>query len=325
MHRLALCVVVLTASSCVLASPDFDEGSAATATLSDSDATGSDASTSATSSATAASGATSSDAGSSGETSTTGDATTSTSESTTTGSTASTTTTDPTTTDSDSDSGAVGCGDGDLVDGEECDDGNLVGGDGCSALCHIEPTGISLSGLGFSMKGGMDAGNGQNVGGWCPDEDVMGWIAGDRDAQSDNWLCRPSFGCRTLTLGADLSVSSVASASFGPFDGGCFKPENHWERACGPDEVLVGFRGRAGTLIDQLVVRCAEVVITEDANGFSITRGEVKELPAIGGDGGNAFGPIDCPIESIAVSIDLNIGSWINSVQMTCKNLALEY
>src|SRR5690606_17924296 len=69
-----------------------------------------------------------------------------------------------------------------------------------------------------------------------------------------------------------------------------------WDRTCPAGSALIGFRGRAGALIDQLTLTCAPLVITAAMDGtWSIAAGAPVDLPAVGDNGGAPFPQTNCP------------------------------
>lgn len=215
------------------------------------------------------------------------------------------------------------CGDGNLDRGEECDDGNLAAGDGCSPLCHWPPTGIDLGAASETeTKGGPVMGSKVAM---IDCDEVLNRVAGSLDMNSNDWVCLPSFGCADVTLAADLSVELVSADEFGPYSIPGPSPYMPWERECPAGHAIVGFRGKAGTIIDQPQFRCAPIEISEDADGFSIATGTVLELAPAGPDGGTPFGPLDCPANNVATGAVMDYGQWIFSLRLTCRPLELVF
>jgi hypothetical protein len=70
---------------------------------------------------------------------------------------------------------------------------------------------------------------------------------------------------------------------------------------CPPNQVVVGFVGRSGNLIDSLVFSCAPLVISGSSPNFTLSIGPTTDTSAIGGPGGTPFAPLACPADTIAV------------------------
>ena len=63
---------------------------------------------------------------------------------------------------------------------------------------------------------------------------------------------------------------------------------------CPENQMVVGFGGRAASLVDQLVLRCAPLEIMELPDEFVGFMGTVTELAPVGGNGGIPFKAMDC-------------------------------
>ncbi|MEZ4380091.1 MAG: hypothetical protein R3A79_01995 [Nannocystaceae bacterium] len=309
-------VALALGASCILESPDFDDTatSASTSTQSASLTDTTDATD-----ATDATSTTSTTSATEATTSTTASASATTDASATeTGSSTGDATADPSASDSDATSGGPACGDGALDEGEACDDGNTDDGDGCSALCHVPPTGVGFGDDAFTPQ----IGSGLYDDTATCSQVIRGW-AGRLD--NNEWICRPRLGCATVVVNDDLSVSTPMADPTPAIGLACFEPSMAWTRPCDDGMALVGARGRIGSLVDQLRPRCAPIVISEGPDGFAVATGEVVELPAVGGDGGDPFGPVDCPQDFVAVAVKIHAGSWLESFSIECKRLTLTY
>ena len=99
-----------------------------------------------------------------------------------------------------------------------------------------------------------------------------------------------------------------------------------WNRDCDPDEVIVGFAGRADDDIDQLVFVCAELLVLEAIDGgFSLGLGPPENLGAIGGLGGQPFMQTACPIGQVATVQRIRAGMTIDAFGLGCSAVALTY
>ncbi len=76
---------------------------------------------------------------------------------------------------------------------------------------------------------------------------------------------------------------------------------------CATDGTLEGEE----TLLD-------EEMVGETSDAIMVNTANTQNLPAGGGNGGDAFGPILCPEGSVVTGITVNSGTWINNVQLKC-------
>jgi len=194
---------------------------------------------------------------------------------------------------------AARCGDAFVQVGvDECDDGNPVNADACSLLCHLSPTAVDLApGMSTAAFGGQ---GGVAFDDSCPPGQALVGFSGKLDGQ--NWHGNAAGRCGTLTIEAvdDKPVVKVSPAEKLPLHGAANQTGQTWDRMCPPDQVIVGFSGRAGALINQLTFRCAPLALAEDATGFSVAIGAPAALMPIGGDGGTPFPQTDCPAGQVA-------------------------
>ena len=91
-----------------------------------------------------------------------------------------------------------------------------------------------------------------------------------------------------------------------------------WTRVCGFEEIVVGFTGNSGVLVDDLTFECARLQIGPSMAGYPLTLGTVNVLPTIGGGGGAPFAPSRCPAGQIAVQADIRAGADIDALGLSC-------
>src|SRR5262245_29129771 len=70
---------------------------------------------------------------------------------------------------------------------------------------------------------------------------------------------------------------------------------------CPTNQVVVGFTGRSGGVIDALSFVCAPLVISGVSPTFTLSIGGTSVTGAIGGPGGSPFAQINCPAGRVAV------------------------
>lgn len=92
-------------------------------------------------------------------------------------------------------------------------------------------------------------------------------------------------------------------------------------RLCPQDNVVVGFEGRSGALFDELVLRCAPLLVAE----HTIALGEPILLEPIGNPGGSAFELTECTGSAVAAGVQTSSDHWIVGFGLTCANVTLTW
>ena len=83
-------------------------------------------------------------------------------------------------------------------------------------------------------------------------------------------------------------------------------------RSCGSGKVLTGLYGRQGFLVDAFGILCRPV----NANG---TLGSESAVGSLAGGGGGTSASASCPSGSVAVSLTMRAGTYVNYVALFCK------
>jgi hypothetical protein len=109
-----------------------------------------------------------------------------------------------------------------------------------------------------------------------------------------------------VSPGASLPLRGVLAGTF------------PWARTCGPDQVISGFVGRSGLLVDQLTFSCVPILV-DAQDGTTLSLGSVTVLQPIGGSGGNAFAQTDCPAGEVATVARLRAGDGIDAFGLACS------
>ncbi len=91
-----------------------------------------------------------------------------------------------------------------------------------------------------------------------------------------------------------------------------------WTRACPQDQVITGFVGRSGTLVDQLTFRCSPLLV-DPTNGTALALGTATALAPIGGNGGQPFAQTDCATGKVATVARLRAGDGIDAFGLACS------
>jgi hypothetical protein len=98
-----------------------------------------------------------------------------------------------------------------------------------------------------------------------------------------------------------------------------------WISECPENEMMVGFAGRAGMLVDNVQIACAAFDVVETTEGFALVAGEPHLLDAVGGQGGEAFEPLLCESGSVATVVDMRAGESIDALGVACQRLELTF
>jgi hypothetical protein len=96
-----------------------------------------------------------------------------------------------------------------------------------------------------------------------------------------------------------------------------------WTRTCPANQVMVGFTGRSGSFMDQLVFDCAPLTAASAAPGANLTPGTAAPLPAIGGTGGMPFAQINCPAGQVASGSLVRTGDFMDAVSLICSRATI--
>jgi hypothetical protein len=96
-----------------------------------------------------------------------------------------------------------------------------------------------------------------------------------------------------------------------------------WSRPCPADQVVVGFSGRAGALVDALTFDCAPLVVSGTPGAYTLATGAVTALAQVGGNGGNPFALTSCPAGQVATMCRPRAGDGIDAFGMACSAVSL--
>ncbi len=122
--------------------------------------------------------------------------------------------------------------------------------------------------------------------------------------------------CGKVDLVSGPSVKITAGMTYALH--GKYGSSTTWTRDCPSNQVIVGFRGRGGGLVDQLTFRCASLKVASGRAGYTVTMGATTDLAAIGGTGGSAFAQTDCPSGQVANTSRIRAGDGIDGFGLGC-------
>ncbi|MEE2755518.1 MAG: hypothetical protein VYA30_02600 [Myxococcota bacterium] len=152
----------------------------------------------------------------------------------------------------------------------------------------------------------------------CPDGQALIGIAGEiRNGAQYIGRLRGLCGVVSIEPGNPVSIDTMAGADLplrGAFGGG-----GNFGVTCQAGSAVVGFSGRAGRLIDQLIVHCGALSL----NGDSVRAIGNLPLPPVGGNGGNAVPLVSCPNGQTAAGVVIRAGDGIDGFGLLCSPLLL--
>lgn len=195
--------------------------------------------------------------------------------------------------------GAISCDDTDAGTIETC-----FPRKGCVHLSFPQATATALVG---SDAGGTlypDA---------CPAGEVMIGIEGETGASFE----KIGVVCGKVELSSDLTVTIAAGTKLpqrGTNTGAAVS------RTCPANQMVVGFSGRASAVVDQLILRCAPLVMAGADAGGNITPelGAITTVPQAGGDGGVAVPDTDCENGGVAPGANIRASAAIDAFGLRC-------
>jgi len=174
---------------------------------------------------------------------------------------------------------------------------------------------VFVSGVAQNSMISGNAGGGVRFDDVCPAGQVMiGFDGGIRGGST--YLGVLSVVCGRL--GETVNGLTINNGMAFPLRGGDGNGGGIAQR-CRAGEVVVGYGGRAGRLVDQLYLSCAPVV----QNGDRVLTGPAQALAPAGGQGGEPFAPVNCPIDTLAVGGIIRAGDGIDAVGLICAPITI--
>lgn len=146
----------------------------------------------------------------------------------------------------------------------------------------------------------------------CPDGQAVIGV----DARIAGSLEAVRLRCGQLTLGADGRSVQVSRAGETPLRGRARGRSGKVD--CPPNEVVVGFGGRSGQLIDQLRLECAALKIRGRGQAGPE---RARFVGQVGTSGGRPFPDRSCPPNSVATAADIRAGNSVDAFALTCSRV----
>jgi len=162
--------------------------------------------------------------------------------------------------------------------------GNSAGGSPTTDNC---PAGQALVGFAGSLSTATTTGTHRQIRGVCGTVSISGTAV-------------------TVGVGTTMATRGPAGTSA-------------WTRSCPANQVVVGFSGRSGLLVDQLTFSCAPLTAAASTVGSALNVGAAKALSAVGGTGGNAFPTVSCGSGQIASSMTVRTGDNMDAFALACS------
>jgi len=200
--------------------------------------------------------------------------------------------------------------------------------DGKAATCPVDTTaakngkcpapsahGATFTGSDLTIQVGNPAG-GAASNDACPAGQALTGFAGSLSATTTSGVNRQITGHCGIVKIAGTTVTVNAGASL-PVRGKAGTAS--WTRDCPANQVIVGFAGRSGILVDQLALRCAPLAVSAATAGSSLTVGTATTLAAIGGTGGSAYAAVNCPSGEVATMARVRTGDNMDAFGLACS------
>lgn len=130
----------------------------------------------------------------------------------------------------------------------------------------------------------------------------------------------------TMTQGPAVRIKPSSRVPYvigrGPFNAPTAKEYS----MCPPDQVVIGVEGQGmyPTRPVKMALRCASMTVAAAPKGcIDFVRGPVTIMPLIGKTSGTPFGPLDCPVGTVAWGSNLRAGEILNAYGLYCKSMSL--
>jgi hypothetical protein len=125
-------------------------------------------------------------------------------------------------------------------------------------------------------------------------------------------------GIPSVSGSASPYTVTIAPGAVTPLEGLQGVPPQ-WMLACPANQVVVGFSGRSGALLDNLSADCAPLSITGSAGNYTVVIGAITSLPGVGDLGGSVFPDTPCPAGEVSTDTHLRAGDGIDYFGIGCS------
>jgi hypothetical protein len=200
------------------------------------------------------------------------------------------------------------------------DGGQPADGGACDADCV--PLGIAFTGLDDTAQYGSSTG-GQAYDDACPTGQVVIGYQGYLHPNGYHGQLQAQCGIPSIGDGGPNAIT-IATGALTTLEGlqgdGVL-----WTLACPANQVVVGFSGRSGALLDFLSPDCAPLSITGSPGSYTVTIGATTSVPGVGDQGGSAFADTPCPTGEVATENHLRAGDGIDYFGIGCSTPVVTY
>lgn len=183
--------------------------------------------------------------------------------------------------------------------------------DGCPASINVTTPESTLTGYG-NVSGGTAASD------TCPAGSALVGI----NVRTNSYLRQIQGICAPLTIVENTSATpytyTIGSGTEttltvrGPNSGGSSTAK------CPAGSFVVRVAARSGALVDQLTLGCAPLTISGSPGSFTLSRGTITDLAAVGGSGGSAQAASTCTGTQVVNKLNVRTGDGLDYVQLAC-------
>jgi hypothetical protein len=212
------------------------------------------------------------------------------------------------------DAGAGGAGGGGGVAGSSNVDG------GSDASMHARPTGVRVDATSTPSGQQSASASGTAYHQSCATDEVVIGYTGTTDSPDAamNQLRTFRAVCASLSIsGIDTFAVNTTSKEILPVVG-TMPGADQQTQLCPNDQVVIGFAGKSGSDIDQIVLLCAPLTIARAGSSYALSLGSETSRPPLGGPGGSPFAAIHCPAGQVATGNEGRAAFTINAFGLLC-------
>jgi hypothetical protein len=98
---------------------------------------------------------------------------------------------------------------------------------------------------------------------------------------------------------------------------------SQWSRMCAANQIVVGFSGRSGFVLEQIAFECAPLDVTTSQGSYVLSIGSTTTLSPAGGNGGSPFAATACAAGQIARGSIVTENRNIESFGLVCTTPVL--
>jgi hypothetical protein len=152
----------------------------------------------------------------------------------------------------------------------------------------------------------------------CPASHVIagyqGFVSSD---PSRTWVMRIQALCARVSIEGELATNVTLAKPVALFEHGT-DGNIAWQRVCPKNQQVTGFTGRGGSFLDEIVLSCAPILVSGSSGSYTLSLGSSTTLAPVGGGGGGAFAPANCPSGQVARGHQGRSGQWVDALGLVC-------